>query len=233
MMNFKGVFKKYKKHSKKGYTLVELMVVVALLTIVSGATLSVFLMVGDVTRDAGDITTDQFNVTHMEKLIRNEFQSCSNVNVVRLAEMQDGGAFFDDIEAGDEYMMYDANVKRVSFVRYEYNEGHTQLNANTKLTIDGVRSATISIAPLDIGAASPQGQPFKLFYSIQTEHEHYTYSGGIVLSNTEYNGSNDESMKRTLADSKSIQWLAAEDNDDNTYVVSFHKEGTSVDITPP
>lgn len=213
MMNFKNIVGGYKKPSKKGYTLVELMVVVALLTIVSGATLTVFIMVQKVTRDAGQITTDQYNVTQMEKLIRNEFQACSNVNIVGLGEMQEGGAFFDEIEVGDEYMMYDYVTKRVMFMRYE--DGNTEV-PNTKLTIDGVRSASISIAPLDINAASPQGQPFKLFYSIQTEHEHYVYSGGIVLNNTEYNGSNDESMKRTLESTKTIRWSADGSNEDNS-----------------
>lgn len=230
MMNFKDIVRGYKKPSKKGYTLVELMVVVALLTIVSGATLTVFLMVQDVTRDAGNITTDQYNTTQMEKMIRNEFQACSNVNVVGLAEMQDGGAFFDDIKEGDEYMMYDPVAKRVMFMRFE--DGNTQV-PKTKLTIDGVRTATISIAPLDINATTSQNQPFKLFYSIQTEHEHYVYSGGIVLSNTEYNGSNDESMKKTLVASKTIYWSNAEDNGDNALVVSFHRETTKVDIGTP
>ena len=83
-MNYKDFFKKYKNPSKKGFTLVEVVAVIVILAIVSGATLSVFIMVHQITRDAKTITINQYNTTQLESLIRHEFQAASNIDIMTL-----------------------------------------------------------------------------------------------------------------------------------------------------
>ena len=86
----RSIFEKYRKPSKKGLTLVEMIVTVAIVAIASGATLSVFLMVHDVTRDASDITVQQFYTGQTERMIRNEMQVASGVDIKLADQLKNG-----------------------------------------------------------------------------------------------------------------------------------------------
>lgn len=220
-MNYKDLFRKYKKPSKKGFSLVELIATVAVIAITSGATISVFLMVQKVSNDASEITANQYNVSQMERIIRNELQVAADVDVDLLATFGTGGVHEADIEKNDEYMMYDPVRSEVVFLRAD-DAG----TFKTQFSIEDVNEVKLSIAPLNDVVADKSNQPFKFFYTITTSH--YDYSGGFVLSNT--NIGNDDSMTYAGVKTKTINWKVG--SPDNDYVLYFHRENTGVESTP-
>lgn len=227
-MSFKQMLRKYRKPSKKGFSLVELLAVVAILAITSGATITVFLMVQDVTRDASKITVNQYNTTSMERLIRNEFQTASNVDVVAEVDIVGAGAVFaSEIGEGDEYMKFDEDSHRVTFMRA--NESGT---FETIFTISDIQDASVTITPLNNSVADKSNQPYKLFYQMTTYHYEgdNAYSGGIVLGNTVVNGANDKSMKKCLVDTITLDWKSG--SSDNGKVVFFHRDSSKYVSTP-
>ncbi len=221
MMNLKNILSKYKKHSKKGFTLVELIVVVALLSITAGATVTVFLMVHQVTRDASEITVNQYQTTQTERFIRNEFQTASNIDVAAGADFASGGIFSSAVKEDDEYVMYDATRKTVVFVRADSSKVFRSL-----MTIENVTDVSITIQPLDLN--DKVGKPYKLFYKITTKQ--YEYSGGIVLGNTCIGNAKDKSMSMALTDTRTVEWKTG--SADNGTVIYFHREETRSVSTP-
>lgn len=225
-MNYKDFFKKYKNPSKKGFTIMEVIAVVMILAIVSGATLSVFVMVHQITRDAKSITINQYNTTQLESLIRHEFQAASNIDVITLDLIN--GTYKSKVIEDDEFIYYDPTLKQVSFIRADsYKSFKDGTGAyHTVFVISDVKKMTISVSPIN-NQASTAGQPYKLFYKIETSK--YDYSGGLVLNNT--SESKDSSMAncRTLlgTTSPSLTWYKPDDdtvvNSDNGYVVYFHR----------
>ena len=210
-MNIKHIVKKYSKPSKKGFSLVELIAVIAILAITAGATLSVFLMVHQVTRDAGEITVDQYNTSQMERLIRNELQVSSGIDVVGVTNLSTGTGV--TIQPNDEYFAYDKSTKRLTFFRANESKAF-----KTRFVIDDVDEVTVNIAPLN-GQDSSTTQPYKLFYTIKTSH--YEYSGGIVLSNTKVDRTT--SMTKIGVTNKTLHWTSA-GGTDNDSAVFFHYE---------
>lgn len=223
MMGFSHFIKKYAKPSKKGFSLVELIAVIAILAITSTAVLSVYLMVGKVTQDASDITIEQFNVGQTEKFIRHELAAASNINVITLENYQAER----DIVPDDEYIMFDisdddgALVTETSgtirFIKYD-EDGNEQSLYN----ISDVQRVEFSIVPVNEQEVT-SGDNYKFFYNITTSH--YTYSGGFVLSNTEIGSTEDESMNigdEFIGGAQNIVWEAG--GDYNDHVIFFHKE---------
>lgn len=227
-MNFDNIIKKYRKPSKKGFTLVELIVAVAIMAIVSGATLTVFLMVQDVSRDASNLTVDQYNTTTMERFLRNEFQTASKIDIGAYTDFRDGGLFASKVNANDEFMMFDVNRHTVSFARADKDKHWQSL-----LTIDDVKQASITISPIDCEATQKSGQNYKAFYKITTSH--YEYSGGIVLGNCVVG---DGSMKMAMSELEpyTLNWgeepLTDADGNaltaENDLIIYFHREMTKV-----
>lgn len=219
-MNYKHIFRKYTRPSKKGFSLVELIATVAVIAITSGATLSVFLMVHKVTQDASEITVNQYNTTQMERLIRNEVVCGSNIDMALGVGYNPGGAYSGDVVENDEYIMYDAVAKTVYFKRATDTGSFKNV-----FLIDDVDEVQISVAPLNDVAADKTGQPYKLFYTIHTNH--YDYSGGFVLNNTCIGS--DDSMKYAVDKTKTLVWK--EGSSDNEMVFFFHREVTDVAST--
>lgn len=211
-MRFKDYYKKYAKGSKKGLTIVELMAVIAILAITSGATLSVFLMVHQVTRDASEVTQNQYNTTQVERFIRNELQVASDVDMVKLADYINTGYHVPDVEEGYEYMAFDQAASRIIFAR-----GDDSHNFHSIYTLSDVNEVTLSVVPID--SADPDGKPYKLFYKITTSH--YEYSGGIVLGNTVYGGLSDHSME-SAGTRNTLHWVKG--STDNDFVLYFYRE---------
>lgn len=246
MMNFKDILKKYRTPSKKGFSLVELIVVVAIVSIVSGATLTVFLMVQEVTRDASNLTVDQYNVTQMERLLRNELQVASNIDITQSTTFKKVGGTYSsyDVQENDEYMIYDGVAGRVSFMRADKNKDYKAV-----FSISDVDSVQLSISPLDDSGATVKGQPYKLFYKVSTSK--YDYTGGMVLANTSIDGKDDKSMamaKPVFGTTKTIEWEKAQipagtsdseanniayNTKDNAYVICFHRDYTEVTSSTP
>ncbi len=216
-MNYKQLLRKYTKPSKKGFNLVELVATIAVIAITSGATLSVFLMVHQVTNDASEITVNQFNVTQMERLIRNEVVVASDIDIALGAGFNTGGAYSADVIENDEYIMYDSVTKSVCFKRADSSG-----NFKTVFVIDDVSEMQISVAPLNDVVADKDGQPYKFFYNVVTAH--YEYSGGFVLNNTKIGS--DESMQYAAVKTKTLNWKSG--SMDNDYVFAFHREVTDV-----
>ena len=212
-MNYKELLKKYTKPSKKGFNLVELVAVIAIIAITSGATLSVFLMVHKVTRDASEITIDQYNTTQMERLIRNEVVVGSDVDFKLGSGFSTGGSY--SAVENDEYIQFIGDS--VVFKRAD-DSG----KFSTVFTISDVKEVTFAVAPLNDTLADPSGQPFKFFYTISTSH--YDYSGGFLLNNTRVK--DDDSMKVAGVYTKKITWKKG--STDNDYVFFFHREVSDV-----
>ena len=145
-MNMNDILKKYRKPSKKGFSLVELIVVVCIVSIVSAATLSVFLMVQDVTRDASKMTIEQYNTTQMERLIRNELQVASNIDITNKTTFKKVGGIFPSgakVEKDDEYMIYDEALGKITFMRADEN-----LDFKAVFSITDIKEVSFTIAPL-------------------------------------------------------------------------------------
>ena len=221
-MNYKKLLQKYTKRSKRGLSLVELVATIAVLAITSGAVFSVYLMVQKVTWDASEITKNQYNVSQMERIIRNELQVASNIDIDLLASYQQYGAHYDSIQENDEYMMYDTVRREVVFYRADSSSSF-----NKVFSIGDVSDVTVSIAPLNDMAANKEGMPYKLFYKISTRH--YDYSGGFVLNNTMIGM--DDSMKSAPSQTMTIRW-GDTPGGDNDFVLFFHRETTNVEDTP-
>lgn len=224
----KKFFDKYKKSSKKGFTLVEIIVTVAIVAIASGATLTVFLMVHDVTDNAKDITVQQYYTGQTERMIRNELQVASAVDI-RVAELlKNGNPLADEAKLSDGYIDYDQDTERLSFYRCEANGSYTE-----KFTVDNVTEVQITIMPLNNAISDRSGQNYKLFYEITTST--YTYSGGFVLSNTEVQGRHDTCFRQigAPADPHTIVWRSASNGGNtntgspdygNTYALVYHRD---------
>lgn len=240
-MNYKDFFKKYKNPSKKGFTLVEVVAVIVILAIVSGATLSVFIMVHQITRDAKTITINQYNTTQLESLIRHEFQAASNIDIMTLDLIN--GTYKSKVLEDDEFIIYDPTLKQVSFIRADKYKSFKDATGayHTIFTISDVKKMTISVSPMN-NQSSTAGQPYKLFYKIETSK--YQYSGGLVLNNT--SESKDDSMVncRSIPElnttSPSLVWYKPDPNPDgtevvnkdNTYVVYFHRNKAKDEVDP-
>ena len=220
-MNFKQLLRK-KSRSKKGFTIVEVVATVAILAITSGAVLSVYVMVQKVTKDASTITVDQYNTTQMEWLVRNELHVASKVDFDLASSFNPSGVHFDEIEEGDEYMMFDSVRKEVVFKRADSSSSF-----NDVFSVSDVNEVTLSVAPLNDITPEKDGQNYKLFYTISTSH--YDYSGGFVLSNTAVGDG--ESMVYAGDTTKTINWGDQMPNDNDT-VFYFHRESTGTTSTP-
>ena len=216
-MNIKSFFKKYSKPSKKGMTLVELIAVITILAITSTATLSVYLMVQSVTNDASKITVDQYNTSSTERLIKNEVQVASNIDIATVSnfELKDDG-----IVENDEYIAFNQEKGTMSFMRAD-EDGNFQ----KVFSISGVDKVEFSIVPVDNSALDTTGQHYKLFYQIKTFH--YDYSGGFILNNTTVG--EDDSMKLANMDVDidpvKVEWVMnGGDEYDNDKAICFHRE---------
>lgn len=233
-MNMKEYFKKYTKQSKKGFTLVELIAVIVILSVISTATISVFVAIQSTVRDTGDITTQQFSSTQLERFIRNEFQTASKIDVHDYAAPSGSTQKLPQnfsAKKNDEYVCYDPDAKQLKFVRYIDEPSAGGVVPSNILVIDNVEDVVFDICPLDTTAASTKGMSYKLIYKVKTDS--YTYNGGIVLGNS-HDGDADtfESAKtlftKTGADGKevsanaaTIHWCTDTDENDD-YCITFH-----------
>lgn len=211
-MNIKKYFSN-KSKSKKGFTLIEMIVTVAVLAIVSTATVQILFAVQDISRNTGTTTAEQYATGQVEKFIRNEFQVASNLGIYTGTPTS--------VNKNDEYVCFNATDKTVEFKKVLSDGG----NYETYLTIDSVKRVTIDIKPLD--TTNPDS-PFKLVYTIDAEN--YTYSGGIVIGNTR---SGDKIAGPTASyDQKTITWGFEDDGTtpcgDNNACITFHSETKSV-----
>ena len=238
-MKLKDFFKRYKSADKKGFTLVEMIAVVAVLAITSTATISIFLAVRNTVVDTSQVTTDQFNTSQIENYIRNELQVATNVDIYEKA----GASSFTPnypsgytVQDGDECMAFDPTNECVYFMKYSETEGIFK----TRLRIDSVESVKISIAPLNYQAAllyqaavdagtAPATNPverdrLKLFYEIRGLD--FIYDGGMVLSNTKA-GHPDMSYWTTEPPyTENILWTndSTLGANQNNLVLAFHSE---------
>ncbi len=244
-MNFKDYFRG-KRNSKKGFNLVEMMAVIAILAIASTATISVFLAVQTTVRDTSKLTTQQFTTTQVERFFRDQLQIASNVDIY-LSDPSVDGDFVPDFENGlttqkdDEYIYLEVVHKdgdesnndpnnltgRLHFVKYTDGEGNTR----GLLTVDDVEEVSITICPLNYDAylagEDIEDMNLKLMYKIKTKN--YTYSGGIVMGNAfaadsgelRGNFSNWNHMFPDNEFSASLNWGVSGDSENDTCLF-FH-----------
>ncbi len=209
-MGFKDYFRKRGK-SKKGFTLVEMVVTVAILAIVSTVTVQALFAVSDTFRNSSKITTNQYTTTQMERFIRNEFQVANNVDITNTLPTS-GDKY-------DEYMMYDATNKKVVFKKVTTDGGGAY---EDYLSLDGVKTVNISILPMDVGTGG--SDRYKLTYEIDTEE--YQYKGGIVMGNV----TSGEDMA-SYPGGKTIVWQDDSPNDNGQYI-TFHSETMKTTTSP-
>ncbi len=216
-MGFKDYFRKRGK-SKKGFTLVEMVVTVAILAIVSTVTVQALFAVRDTFRNSSKITTNQYTTTQMERFIRNEFQVASKVDIT--GTLPTSGT----TKKYDEYMMYDATNKKVVFKKVTTDGGAYE----DYLSLDGVKTVNISIFPMAKVTGTPEGDDrYKLTYDIDTEE--YQYKGGIVMGNVTYGDAEGIAANLTNKDGKTITWK--DGSSDNGLYITFHSE--TMTTTPP
>lgn len=227
-MNMKEFFKKYTKQSKKGFTMVEVIAVIIILSIISTATVSVFLSVQTTVRDTSKLTTQQYTTTQMEKFMRNELQTASSIDVREII-----GGLPDGVEykENDEYLYYDPNTMQLIFSVCD-----SIGNYKNKLIIDQVEDVTIDICPINFSSTDTSNMPFKLIYKVKTTS--YTYSGGIVLGNSYVDDADTfASASHLFADLggniAKVHWHKNEsdgtpgsDDYTNDYSITFHAVGT-------
>ncbi len=211
IVGFKDYFRKRGK-SKKGFTLVEMVVTVAILAIVSTVTVQALFAVSDTFRNSSKITTNQYTTTQMERFIRNEFQVASKVDIT--------GTLPTSGDKYDEYMMYDATNKKVVFKKVTTDGGGAY---EDYLSLDGVKTVNISIFPMDVGTGG--SDRYKLTYEIDTEE--YKYSGGIVMGNVTSGDAEGIAANPTNKNGKTIVW--EDGSSDNGLYITFHSET----MTPP
>jgi len=233
-MNIKDFFRRYKNNEKKGFTVIEVLAVVAILAITSTAVVSVFMAVHKSVKETGTITTEQFHITQVERFIRNEFQVASHVDVFDL----DTTTYTPNFTAvgytpvqDDECMVFDQANKCVYFKKY--NE--TTSTYVVALTLTNVEEVHLTICPYDYAAvtggassASVDGMKLKLIYEIVATD--YTYSGGIILGNTA--AGVDDNMAQyagtTPQYTAKLLWNQDTTNLSNNKCISFHSEKTAI-----
>lgn len=255
-MNLKEYFKKYTKQSKKGFTLVEVITVVIIMSILSTASVSVLLAIRDTVRDTSDLTTDQHRADQIEQFLRNEFQTASKVDVYELEAYQPKG--YTPVK-DDEFMFYNPETQQLVFsqCREKTTPSGTVLEWKDKFFITEVKDVVIDISPVNYDSAAAGNIPYKMIYKIKTKN--YDYSGGIVIGNS-YLGDDgvftnagaalvrlNTDVNSTNSDACQIHWHKeknTEDPDDvydqgidfnklqNGGAILFHNEGTQIISTP-
>lgn len=247
-MKLKDFWKQYKKGSKKGFTIIEVMAVVAILAITSTATISIFLAVQDTVAQTGKITAEQYSSTQMEKYFRNQLQvaSCLDVYTLSAGGLPDFEPSGYEPVKNDEFMYYkkasstDPNDKNsIMFIRFDEDGG---AKFHTVLMVDDVKDVSITICPIDYakayagGAVDLSNMPFKFIYNIDATDYHY--SGGIVLGNTRVEDGENLEYFNEVADSAgskrnlvSLKWGSMANNDNNKCIL-FHSAETEVEEEP-
>jgi len=256
-MNLKEYFKKYTKQSKKGFTLVEAITVVIIMSIISTASISVFLSVRDTVRDTSNITTDQHRADQIEQFLRNEFQTASKIDLVELEGQAPKD--FSPVK-NDEYMLYNPENEQLIFKQYieKTTPAGKVLDWKEKFIISDVKEVKISLCPINYDSASAGSIPYKMIYKLKTKN--YVYSGGIVMGNS-YLGDEGvfehagdvlsrigSGVSSTNSDACDILWHKNKNADDpndpydvgidftklqNGAAIIFHNEGTQILTTPP
>ena len=235
-MNLKDFFKRYKSNEKKGFTVIEVLAVVAILAITSTAVVSVFMAVHKSVKETGNITTEQFHSTQVERFIRNEFQVGSSVDVFDLDPLTFTPSFtaagYTPVE-NDECMVFDQANKCVYFKKYS----EATNSYNVALTLTNIEEVHLTICPYDYAAVtgtggssqSIDGMKLKLVYEIVATD--YTYSGGIILGNTAA-GERGNMENYATTDPKytaKLIWNQDSTNLTNNKCVCFHSERTAID----
>lgn len=203
-MSVKDYFKK-RKNSKKGFTLVEMVVSVCVLAIVSTVTVQVLFSVQDVFRHTSNITVNQYTTTQLEKFIRNELQIASTVELV-------SGTPSTALYENDEIFYYKEDEKKLYFKKATADGGAYE----DYLVLDSVNSVEFTIKPLK----DETDVALKFEYTIDTED--YQYSGGIVMGNTKYGTDFMASCVSLGSDGVTVTW--EESSPDNSKVLTFHSE---------
>lgn len=230
-MNLKDFFRRYKNNEKKGFTVIEVLAVVVILSITSTAIVSVFMAVHKSVRETGTITSEQFHITQVERFIRNEFQVASNIDVFDI----DPTSFTPNLtttsrsaEQDDECMVFNPARKCVYFKKYDADAGEFKL----ALTVTNVEKVNLTICPYDYNATvnggALDGKPLKLIYEIIATD--YTYSGGMILGNTNV-GEGADLKEYELAEppyTVQILWDQDATNIWNSKCIYFHSEKTEV-----
>lgn len=247
-MRFKDFFKKYKGRDKKGFTVIEVLAVVVILSITSTATITVFLAVRNTVADTSNVTTEQFNVSQVEKFIRNELQVASKVDIYNKSAL---GDFSEYPSSGtpvkdDECMVYDPVNDCVYFNKFDGS------NWKIRLTLTSVEEVKIHITPVNYKEAqdyqaaesagtsavnNTKGTNLKLFYEINGTS--FTYNGGMVLGNTK--AGQDGNMTWYSDASKppycaELVWNKTDSAGTNGLCLNFHSESaeeTSSATTSP
>ncbi len=180
-MKLKEYFKKYTKQSKKGFTLVEVITVVIIMSILSTASVSVVLAIRDTVRDTGELTTDQHRADQIEQFLRNEFQTASKIDVYELEAFQPKGYTG---AKDDEFMFYNPATQQLVFTecREETTPSGPVLKWKEKFFITEVKDVVIDISPVNYDSGATGDIPYKMIYKIKTKS--YVYSGGIVIGNS-------------------------------------------------
>lgn len=201
-MSLKKYFLK-RKHSKKGFTMVEMIASICVLAIISTISVQVIFAVQNTVRHTGEITANQYSTTQIEKFIRNEFQIATGLDITTSKPATSPTKTKDD-----EIFYYDSANNKVCFQKIKSDGGSYE----DYLVLEDVNSVAITIVPLKNEADSP----LKLTYAIDTKD--YKYEGGIVMGNTKFHtdipslpssGTNFEWEKNSLT---------------NDYCITFHSE---------
>ncbi|MCD8309407.1 MAG: type II secretion system GspH family protein, partial [Clostridia bacterium] len=169
-MSLKNYFHS-RKRSKKGFTLVEMVLAVGILAIVSGATLYLVFGIQQSARNAGTITSEQYTGTQIERFLRNELQTAREMEKTELTSIGSTSS-----NANAEYIYFDTDTNQLKFMK----AGITGTTYESYFSVDNVESVTLTFKTLDTSGSAAY---VKLEYSIVTET--YTYEGGIVIGNSD------------------------------------------------
>lgn len=261
-MNLSSFFKKYTKQSKKGFTLVEMITVIIILSIISTATIGIVISVQTTVRDTSKVVTDQHKAGQIERFMRNDLESAGQIDVMYTVS-NTNGALPDlgarTVLANDEYIYYDATNKQIFFMVYrEKVEGATTtIEPKCNIIIDDVVDAKITLCPVDPNDTDADNMPYKVLYKFTTkpyrEGEYkgstFTYSGGVIVGNSRVGDTDTFVAAKALADPSdpasnpnvaSIHWHAVDDTEadmsdvSNDLCLFFHStQSQSTDTDTP
>ncbi len=168
-MSFRNYFHS-RGRSKKGFTLVEMVLAVGIMAIVSGATLYLVFAVQQAASDAGTITSEQYTGTQIERFLRNELQTGMGLEKKAYADLNTAAGDNDNAE----YIYFDHTTQQLVFMKAE-TAGDAY---ETYFSVDSVSEVNLTFKTME---ASSSAAYVKLEYEIVTEL--YTYSGGIIIGN--------------------------------------------------
>ncbi|MGN0470797.1 MAG: PilW family protein [Acutalibacteraceae bacterium] len=167
-----------KLRSRKGFTLVELVVTVAILTIVLGMGTGAFVMVLQNYGTASSTEQEQEKASQLEDYI---IRSARTAKDVKFLDSGSGATIPSD--EGD-YIFSKGGSSVVESYDYNIPEGETSLKKSPSMTVSGVRKLTVSLKRQKTNPSDATSEKKFLFLEYKIEMLNgYTVESSIVMNN--------------------------------------------------